>query len=199
MSTRRRTKGDETWNRLLNWTDSQKASERLASRILAREGFTSIDPAHPLGGPDGRKDLLCLKDGISWIVAVYFPNGKQSFKEIRSKFESDARGAISNKTKGFVFFVNQYLTIGERKELAKSAPVEHVEIYHLERIACILDTSDCYDIRLEYLDIEMTKEEQVAFFATATNKITDALQNLRDEIMEEVRKAIQEALSQQRR
>ena len=35
-----------------------------------------------------------------------------------------------------------------------------VRIYHLERIANILNTPKMYGIRLEYLEIEMTKEEQ---------------------------------------
>lgn len=189
MSTRRRTKGDETWNRLLNWTDSQKRAERLAGHILAQDGFTSIDPSHPLGGPDGLKDLTCSKDGISWVVAVYFPNGKQSFSKIRSKFESDAQGVISNNAQGFIFVVNQYLTISQRKELAKGAPVGHVEIYHLERIRLILDTPAGYGIREEFLEIEVTNAELISFFATETQK-------LRNDLMEDVKRIIQEALSQ---
>lgn len=176
MNARRRTKGDETWNRLLNWTDSQKASERLAGQILAMEGFRSIDPSHPLGGPDGLKDLVCLKDNIRWVAAVFFPNGKQPFSEIRAKFEDDAKGAVKNKAPGFVFVINQYLTVSQRDGLIESAPVEHVEVYHLERIARILDTPVGYGIRLDFLDIEMTKEEQVSFFGVVTNTM-DELRN----------------------
>ncbi|MGD0626442.1 MAG: hypothetical protein ABSB32_17205 [Thermodesulfobacteriota bacterium] len=47
----RRSGGDETTQRLLSWTDSQKAAERLAGHVLAASGFTAIDPVHPLGGP----------------------------------------------------------------------------------------------------------------------------------------------------
>jgi len=36
---------------------------------------------------------------------------------------------------------------------------------HLERIVSILDSPPNYGIRLEFLDIQMTKEEQLAFFA----------------------------------
>jgi hypothetical protein len=173
MNARRRTKGDETWNRLLNWTDSQKAAERLAGHILAAEGFASIDPTHPLGGPDGLKDLTCSRDGIRWVGAAYFPNGKKSFNEIRAKFENDAKGAIRNDAQGFVFVTNQYLTRNKREKLIESAPVENVEIYHLERIARILDTPTNYGTRLEFLDVEMTKEEQVAFFGTVTEEICE--------------------------
>jgi len=168
MNARRRRKGDETWNRLLNWTDSQKASERLAGHILGIEGFTSIDPSHPLGGPDGLRDMICVRSDIRWVVAVYFPNGQKSFSEIKTKFEDDAYGATKNSVQSFVFVTNQYLKIGERNKLIESAPVEHVEIYYLERIARILDAPVSYGIRLEFLDIEMTKEEQVSFFGVVT-------------------------------
>ncbi|MCI2254094.1 hypothetical protein L2D08_06925 [Domibacillus sp. PGB-M46] len=59
---RRRINGDETWNRLREWTKGQTAAERLAGHILNSEGFESIDPSHPLGGPDGIKDIICTKD-----------------------------------------------------------------------------------------------------------------------------------------
>ena len=75
---RRRYRGDETAQRLLNWSDSQKAAERLAGHIVAAEGYASIDPMHPLGGPDGLVDLVCVKDNHRWTVAVYFPNGKKT-------------------------------------------------------------------------------------------------------------------------
>jgi len=176
MNARRRARGDETWNRLLNWADSQKASERLAGHILAVEGFESIDPSNPLGGRDGLKDLICSRNNLRWVAAVYFPNGEYSFNDIRGKFENDIRGVARNEADAFVFVTNQYLTVGEREKLEGSAPIEHVEIYHLERIARILDTPHCYGIRLEFLDIEMTKEEQVSFFQAVTERM-DELRN----------------------
>jgi hypothetical protein len=68
---------DETWHRLREWTTGQ-ASEHLAAHILAREGFESLDPSHPLGGPDGGKDAVCKRAGEKWIMACYFPRGQQS-------------------------------------------------------------------------------------------------------------------------
>jgi len=179
MNTRRRTRGDETWNRLLNWTDSQKASERLAGHILAMDGFSSIDPSQPLGGPDGLKDLVCSKDGVRWVVAAYFPNGQKPFSEIRTKFEHDSQGAVRNDVRGFAFITNQYLTAGERSKLVESAKVELVEIYHLERIVHILNTPVCYGIRLEFLDIEMTKEEQLSFFGAVTSGVEELQKEVR--------------------
>lgn len=41
---------DETWHRLREWTSGQTPSERLAAQLLAEEGYSEIDPSHPLGG-----------------------------------------------------------------------------------------------------------------------------------------------------
>jgi len=40
-----------------------------------------------------------------------------------------------------------------------------LDLIHLERLSLILNSPPCYGIRLEFLDIEMTKEEQLAFLA----------------------------------
>ena len=70
-----------------------------------------------------------------------------------------------------VFVTNQELNLGERRELKKLGKPNTIEIYHLERIANILDTPENYGIRLEFLDIELTKEEQLSFFATRDQKL----------------------------
>lgn len=165
MVARRRTQGSETWARLRDWDRGQAPAERLSSHILRVEGFQNNDPSHPLGGPDGLKDIICLKDGKKWIGAAYFPRGQQAFSDIRKKFKSDLEGTQANEINGIVFVTNQELALGERKELKKIAGDVGVEIYHLERISSILDSPLCYGIRLEFLDIDMTKEEQLAFIA----------------------------------
>lgn len=167
---RRRTEGDETWTRLLSWTKGQKPSERLAAHILRADGYKSIDPSHPLGGQDGLKDLITIKDNIKWIGAAYFPRGQKSFSEIKGKFKNDLKGIETNKVSGMVFITNQEVNLGERRELKKLGKLNTIEIYHLERIANILDTPENYGIRLEFLDIELTREEQLSFFATRDQK-----------------------------
>jgi hypothetical protein len=169
----RRKRGDETRERLLNWSEAQKASERLAGHILATEGFKSIDPSHPLGGPDGLKDIVCIKDNIRWIAACYFPNGKQRFGDVKTKFEKDVKGVKSNNAQGLAFVTNQYLKENEREQLKTVSIAHNTEIFHLERIASILDRPENYSIRLEFLDIEMSKEEQLAFFDKYTSSMND--------------------------
>ena len=175
---RRRTDGDETWNRLLNWIKGQKSSERLAIHILRAEGYKSIDPSHPLGGKDGLKDLVTSRDNIMWIGAAYFPNGQKPFRDIREKFKHDVTGISANEVRGLAFVTNQDLSLGERSELKKLGNPHTVEIYHLERIANMLDTPINYGIRLEFLDIEMTKEEQLSFFVARDSQLSQLHEKL---------------------
>lgn len=70
-----------------------------------------------------------------------------------------------------VFVTNQYLRLAEREQLVRSSPGPQIELFHLERIARILDSPVNYGIRLEFLDIEMSKEEQLAFFGSVANVV----------------------------
>lgn len=161
---RRRNQGSETWNRLLNWDRDSAVAERLVGHILRNEGFTMIDPTHPLGGPDGGKDIVCRKDGLQWITGVYFPRRKKPSKAIVSKFKSDFGGVSRNNADAFIFATNQPLTTTQRTRMRESCDVR-CEVYHLERLSSVLDSPGLYGVRLEFLDIEMTKDEQVAFFS----------------------------------
>ena len=164
--------GRETFNRLLNWDRGQAPSERLAAIILSKEGFKGVDPSHPLGGKDGLKDMVLSFNGKRWIGAVYFPRGQQSFSDIQSKFTHDLSGTDANNANGLAFVTNQEIRLSERKILTEIAPKIDVQIYHLERIASLLNTPSCYGIRMEFLDIEMSKEEQLSFFADNEQRLS---------------------------
>ncbi len=165
---RRQREGDETWRSLQDWTKGVKASERLAGHILRSDGYQSIDPSHPLGGKDRLKDILCKKQGIRWIGAAHFPRKAVTLTQFKKKFMADLKGVEINKGKGMAFVTNQELKLHERKKLAEAAKPHQVDIYHLERISSLLDSPALYGIRLDFLDIEMSKEEQVAFFSQGT-------------------------------
>jgi hypothetical protein len=165
VSETRRFEGDQTWLTLRDWIKGQKASERLAGVILKSEGYLEVDPSHPLGGKDGGKDILCRKDCLTFVGAVYFPRGQQYFPDIKKKFALDLRGVEKNQADGLVFVTNQELKLGERKELENVNPSVTVELYHLERLTLLLNVPKHYGIRLEYLDIDITKEEYLAFIA----------------------------------
>jgi hypothetical protein len=174
---RKRAAGNETWFRLREWSKGQAASERLASHILRVEGFTSIDPIHPLGGKDGLRDVICERNGTRWIGACYFPRGQQTFNAIRKKFSNDLRGVAENQVEGVAFVTNQELTQAERTKLKAEAGNAEIEIFHLERITSILDSPSCYGLRLEYLDIEMSKEEQLSLIAERDSLLKDVKSN----------------------
>ena len=167
----RMSEGRETFNRLLNWDRGHAPSERLAAIILSKEGFNGVDPSHPLGGKDGLKDMTLSSDGKRWIGAVYFPRGQQSFPDIKKKFAHDLDGVKANNAEGLAFVTNQELRLGERKILTELMPEVDVQIYHLERIASLLNTPSFYGIRMEFLDIEMSKEEQLSFFADQDQRL----------------------------
>lgn len=178
---RRRTDGDETWMRLQTWTKGQKPAERLAAHILSSEGYKSIDPSHPLGGRDGVKDIVCTKDNLKWIAACYFPRDQKSLKEIKDKFDGDSIGVEKNDANGIIFITNQELTLSERKAFKESNSNYFIEIYHLERIAHLLNCPENYGTRLEFLDIEMTKEEQLSYLARKDNelhRLSDMIESL---------------------
>jgi hypothetical protein len=161
----RRFEGEETRLILLDWTKGQKASERLTGAILQSEGFEEVDPSHPLGGKDGGKDILCRKDGLILVGAAYFPRGQLSLNSIKAKFTHDVKGVKKNNADGIVFVTNQELKLGERKKLIEINEDITVEIYHLERLTQVLNVPKNYGIRLEFLDIDVTKEEYLAFIA----------------------------------
>ena len=178
----RMTDGRETWHRLLEWDKGQAPSERLAAIILHNEGFQNIDPSHPLGGKDGLKDMALSHGGKRWIGGVYFPRGQQTFSDIKSKFIKDIEGVEINDAQGFVFVTNQELRLSERKILVEIDNKVDVQIYHLERIASLLNTPLYYGVRMEFLNVEMTIEEQLGFFSIHSQKI-ERIENILEKIV----------------
>lgn len=169
----RRNDGRETWYRLLEWDKGQTSAERLAAIILSNEGFRNIDPSHPLGGRDGLKDMVVSYNGSKWVGAVYFPRGQKDFSEIKEKFIHDLEGVKHNNANGIAFITNQELRLSERKIISEIDASIDVQIYHLERIASLLNSPKYYGARMEFLEIEMNKEEQLAFFANQTDKLNN--------------------------
>lgn len=103
----RKNSGRETWHLIQGWDRGQTVAERLAAQIILMEGYTSVDPSHPLGGPDGLKDIVCEQNDKSYVVAAYFPRGQKNFSEIKTKFLGDCNGVQKNNANGFIFVTNQ--------------------------------------------------------------------------------------------
>ncbi|MEO2050149.1 MAG: Fic family protein [Allomuricauda sp.] len=134
----------------------------MSAKLISIEGFEQVDPQSPLGGPDGTKDILAYKHGKKFVIGCYFPNGQKSYTDIKDKFDGDLEGVSKNNAQGFVFITNQKITPSQRISLAKDQTIE-IDILHGERVCGLLDSPKGYGIRLEYLGIELTREEQISF------------------------------------
>lgn len=178
----RRNSGDETWHRLKGWTKGSKEAERLASQTLRYEGFKFLDPSHPLGGPDQGKDIICHKNDKTFLIAVTFSKNELSWSKLKKKFIEDLKKLTEQQ--GFIFFTNQEITVAKREELKKIEDEIEIDIYHLERISQALNSPPCYGARLEFLDIDMTKEEQISFISS------------RDEVLHEINDRINEVIKE---
>jgi hypothetical protein len=166
----------DTELRLSFWRDGSTKAERLAAALLQLSGYQEIDPQSPLGGPDGKKDILCQKGGIMWVGAVYFPTGPVSFAATKKKFKSDLAGAPAGP-KGFVFITNQTLSPAQRKaltDLAKEAGKE-TDLFHLQRVQNALDSAPGYGLRIQYLNIAMKIEEQLSWAVESDSQTAKAL------------------------
>jgi fido (protein-threonine AMPylation protein) len=163
--------GISTETALREWRYGSTQAERLAAAILRLEKYQNIEPQAPLGGGDGGADILCDRGGRLWVGAVSFPPTNQDFKAIKKKFNDDLQGAKKRKRHGIVFVTNQRITRGERQALVETALKEKQEcnIYDVERISGVLDSAEGYGVRVGYLRISMSPEEQIAYFASREN------------------------------
>jgi fido (protein-threonine AMPylation protein) len=167
---------NDTELRLSFWRDGSTNAERLAAAVLRLAGYEEIDPQSPLGGPDAKKDILCRKGGLDWIAAVYFPIGPKKLAVIKKKYLSDLSGTPKAEN-GFVFVTNQTLSPGQRKmltDLANSAGRE-ADILHLQQIQTLLDSPPGYGIRIQFLKIAMSIEEQLSWATDSDTQTAKAL------------------------
>jgi hypothetical protein len=169
---------------LASWRFGSTEAERLAAAILHLEGYKNIEPQAPLGGPDGKKDILCDRGRRLWLGAVYFPPLTKNFQEIKEKFKFDLNGAVEHNREGIVFITNQRLKISERSHLKEIAleQKKECEVYDIERIRGILDVPTGYGVRVAFLRIPMGIDEQLAFFARRENVIESAVERNTEEL-----------------
>lgn len=151
----------ETLHRLRFWLGGQAASEGLAAQVLLSQGFTDLDPAHPMGGRDGGKDAICLKDGHRWVMAAYFPSEQQTFSAIKKKFQGDLIGARKNSAFGMAFVTNQKITNGQRGKLENLDKNISISIYHLSWVASILDDPKMHPVRSQFLETKSGQDIKI--------------------------------------
>jgi fido (protein-threonine AMPylation protein) len=160
------------------WESGHTLAEELAADLLSVDGFTEIVPQAPKGGPDGGKDILCDKAGISYVVAVHFPRDDISFQRNCTKFKKDIVASLKYNRQGFVFVTNQHFSSENLRTLAGIAESENKELFivHRERIRNILNSPAGYGIRAHYLRIPLNPSEQFSYFSDEANRMANALE-----------------------
>lgn len=83
---------------------------------------------------------------------------------------------------GIAFVTNQDITLAQRQQITEFVGDSKVDLLHMERTVSILNSPKCYGIRLEYLDIEMTKEEQISYFEARDASFTELQKELGERI-----------------
>jgi hypothetical protein len=126
--------------------------------------------------------------------AVGFRNSANDDNEdknwVRKKFKDDLQAAQEQRSdlKAFVFFTNVDLTPGEHDELrehAKGKGLAHIDIFIRERLRLVLDSIEGWGYRLQFLNIEMSREEQLAFFDRFGARLESLLEKQRVELREQ--------------
>ena len=166
-----------TDEKLRSYLDTnQLARERMCQAVLSLDKrFRDVLTRNPRGGRDGGRDLEAIyEDGREAWIAIGFQNSvsdsKENKQEANRKFKRDyERAKAENPSLAvFVFFTNVYLTVGEKEALIKHAKANGtnvVDIYDRERIRIVLDSTDGFAIRFQYLEMPLSESEQAAFFA----------------------------------
>lgn len=172
-------RSEETYHHLLNWTTGAASALRLAAQILLDQGFTLV--THQLGGPDRGADAVCLRDGERWIMSAYFPPKKQKQPVIIKKFVADLAALAINAAIGIVFITNQELSLAMRAKMKALAGANLLEIFHLERLASILEQPHMAMIRQQFVfdaSEDDTEQEKRAALLAATQRDVTRLEGL---------------------
>lgn len=154
---------DDTCRKLRDWSDGSAQAEGLARQVIQNQGYSNVDPIHPRGGPDGKKDAICTRDGENWILAVYFPRRSAAFSSIKKKFSEDLAGVAANSAVGIVFVTNQEISETERKRLKTLAGKTRVDLFHLDRVATVLDQPGMRGVRSQFLGATDETSTMIAF------------------------------------
>ncbi len=183
-----------TEERLRNHLDSHQAMrEQMCLALLPLLGsYTREEPRRPKGGPDGARDIEAVLQGTILVWgAVGFRNGggrdEKSRKWAEQKFKDDLKAALQENPSlpGFVFFTNVDLTPKRRENLyshGRAKGVREVAIFDFERIRHVLDSPEGLIVRLQYLDIEMSKEEQLGLIHKFGEKLHSVVSSRFDRV-----------------
>ena len=176
-----------TEERLRNHLNGNQASQELMCLALLPilGPYTRERPRRPYGGPDGGRDIEALHAGqtVVW-AAVGFRMGGGSDNPARTWAANKFRDDLANAKKenpqlaGFAFFTNVDLTPGGKDELikhAKGSGIIHAEIFDFNVIRNTLDRPEGLLVRLQYLGIPMSADEQAALISRFGQQLQNAV------------------------
>lgn len=177
-----------TEERLRTYVLDQPSRERMCLELLALDSdYSSVRPRRPKGGPDGGRDIEALYKGavVACGAVAWKTNARDEASEraeIAAKFTSDLNAAMATRPEmgAFVFFTNVDLLPSEKTELeaiATSKNIDHVDIRDREVLRLALDNAGGLLIRLRYLDLPMSKDEQLALIASFGRVIAEAVES----------------------
>jgi hypothetical protein len=117
-----RTRRGETWQRSQEPTNGSPQSERLTAQILLFDRYEDVNPSHPLGGANGRKDILCTRDGLRGWGSRVLSEGTTRFRNDQEQLTDDLRKVNQESPFGrFLFVRNHELRLTERRESGAAA------------------------------------------------------------------------------
>ena len=190
----------QTDERLRYYLNARQADqERLVAELLPELGpYRDCRLRRPQGGPDGGCDVLAeLTNGTGGVVvAVGFKNDAGPAASDRAwvekKFRSDLSRALRFKARavGFVFVTNVDFTPDKKEDLraeANQKGFQHAELIDREHLRLALDRPEGFFVRLRYLDIPMTTEEQFRMLAavgTGIERLTARVQAVESEVQD---------------
>ena len=165
---------------------NQRDREQMCRAVLSLDShYSEVRPRHPLGGPDGGRDIEGVLDSTRVAYgAVGFHNSAndsvEQKKQIRKKFSTDLDSALNARAdlEAFVFFTNLHFTMGEQDDMkaeARQAGIDHCDIYDRERIRIELDSPAGFFIRFQYLGIPLSEAEQASFLARYGDRIQEVV------------------------
>ncbi|GKT31953.1 hypothetical protein ADUPG1_006259, partial [Aduncisulcus paluster] len=131
---------------------------RAALSCVSDEGDRSVwDVAVTVDSERGDERLHneTHKRLLDWtgVWAVYFPRDQQTLKMIEDKLKADIDAARKHNPEFLAFVTNQELRQSERTQLRALGGDIRIDLFHLERVATILDRPRMAPVREQFLRI----------------------------------------------
>jgi hypothetical protein len=179
-----------TGERLRSWLNGRQPDrEGLCLALLPHLGpFSQCSPRRPAGGPDGGRDIEAYYSDSNggfpvWAAVGFVNDASRSARDrtaAKKKFRSDLDTALKEKPdlKGFAYLTNVDLTPGDCQDLEQSGKkrgLDVVRVFDFEQLRAALDGPAGLLARLQYLDIPMSKTEQLVLLRTHGDELQDAL------------------------